>query len=316
MKTTFFTLIMFLFLILSCKKDNIVHGAYTAFPTSGSVPLTVNFTDQSSNSPTSWQWDFGDGNKSIACNPSHTYNNTGTYSVSLTVSNDYGSNSTTKVNYITVSSGSGGTPPTGYFTDSRDGQKYAYIKIGNQTWMAENLKYFPSVSPPSSESVSSPYYYVNEYEGDNISEAKATTNYQMYGVLYNWPASVNACPTGWHLPYDKEWKTLEMALGMSQSEADVDWGWRGIDEGKKMKSTSGWFNNGSGTNTSGFNALPGGYLYSIGSFDGLGSLGDWWSSTEYLCSQAWGRGLRYSNVQMNRNHYNKTYGFSIRCLKN
>ena len=71
-------------------------------PTSGTVPLTVAFTDQSSNNPTSWSWDFGDGNTSTLQNPSHTYQSAGTYTVSLTVSNDYGSDTRTKTNYITA----------------------------------------------------------------------------------------------------------------------------------------------------------------------------------------------------------------------
>ncbi len=75
-------------------------------PTSGDYPLTVNFSDGSSNSPTSWAWDFGDGGTSSAQNPSYTYNSAGTYSVSLTATNSCGSNSTTMTNYITVT-----TPP-------------------------------------------------------------------------------------------------------------------------------------------------------------------------------------------------------------
>ena len=65
----------------------------------------------------------------------------------------------------------------------------------------------------------------------------------MRGRLYLWQTALIACPTGWHLPGDEEWKTLEMYLGMSQSEAD-DISWRGTDEGTKLKSTSGWHQNG------------------------------------------------------------------------
>ncbi len=72
-------------------------------PTSGDTPLTVSFTDQSTNNPTSWSWDFGDGSTSTQQNPSHTYNTAGTYNVSLTATNDCGSGIETKTNYITVS---------------------------------------------------------------------------------------------------------------------------------------------------------------------------------------------------------------------
>ncbi len=75
---------------------------FVGSPTSGNAPLTVNFTDQSTGNPTSWSWDFGDGNTSTAQNPSHTYNAAGTYTVTLTVSNDCGSDQMVKVDYITV----------------------------------------------------------------------------------------------------------------------------------------------------------------------------------------------------------------------
>ena len=73
---------------------------FTATPTSGTVPLTVNFTDTSAGGPTSWAWDFGDGGTSTAQSPSHTYTSTGTFTASLTATNELGSTSTTRI--ITV----------------------------------------------------------------------------------------------------------------------------------------------------------------------------------------------------------------------
>ncbi len=150
---------------------------------------------------------------------------------------------------FTTNSGSGGE--TGTFTDSRDGHEYNWIKICNQVWMAENLTYLPSVSPSSAGSYTDPYYYVYGYQGNSVSEAKATSNYATYGVLYNWPATMagasssstnpcgvqGVCPDGWHLPSDAEWIELEMHLGMSQADADNE-GWRGTDEGGKLKETA------------------------------------------------------------------------------
>ena len=81
-------------------------AAFTATPTSGTAPLTVKFTDQSTYSPSSWSWDFGDGNSSTEQNPSHTYTSAGTYTVKLTVTNDQGSDTKTKTDYITANSGS------------------------------------------------------------------------------------------------------------------------------------------------------------------------------------------------------------------
>ena len=87
-------------------------AAFNGTPTSGDYPLTVDFTDASTENPTSWSWTFGDGGTSTAQNPSHTYTAAGTYTVSLTVSNAFGSDTETKTNYITV----GGTPPVAQFT--------------------------------------------------------------------------------------------------------------------------------------------------------------------------------------------------------
>jgi len=77
-------------------------AAFTGSPTSGPFPLTVNFTDQSSNGPTSWSWNFGDTGTSNAQNPSHVYNSAGSFTVTLTVTNAGGSDQEVKTNYITV----------------------------------------------------------------------------------------------------------------------------------------------------------------------------------------------------------------------
>ncbi len=269
-------------------------AAFSATPTNGTAPLSVNFTDQSINTPTSWQWDFGDGGSSTEQNPTHTYNTDGSYTVSLMVTNEYGSDTKTITGYIIVNSGGGAPVPDGYFTDARDGQEYGYKIIGSQTWMAENLNY---------ETVNSWWYDNNSSNGD------------VYGRLYTWDAALTACPAGWHLPSDNEWKTMEMYLGMSQSEAE-GMGWRGTDEGKKMKSTSGCFYNGNGTNSSGFTALPGGQHDSGGSSYDLGFYGYWWSSTEYSGTGARYRGLDCDHDDVYRDATDKTKGFSVRCLKN
>ena len=182
------------------------------------------------------------------------------------------------------------------FTDSRDNKNYTTVQIGNQCWMAENLNYETSNS----------WWYNNNSANGNI-----------YGRLYTWDAALTACPSGWSLPSDDEWKTMEMALGMSQSEAD-DTGYRGTDEGGKMKETGTihWNSPNTGaTNTSGFTALPGGGRGSSGSFDSLGSYGGWWSSGEDSGTLAWGRSLHYGDGRVGRGYGGKTGGFSVRCLK-
>ena len=91
------------YVTVSAPPTNPPVANFTGTPTSGTVPLTVVFTDASTNTPTSWSWNFGDGGTSTLQNPSHVYSTAGTYTVSLTVSNAYGSNTLTRTNYITAS---------------------------------------------------------------------------------------------------------------------------------------------------------------------------------------------------------------------
>ncbi|MCD4697466.1 MAG: fibrobacter succinogenes major paralogous domain-containing protein, partial [Bacteroidales bacterium] len=172
-------------------------------------------------------------------------------------------------------------------------------------WMKENLAYLPDVSPPSNGSQTSSYHYVYGYDGSSVSEAKATSNYQTYGVLYNWPAASTACPDGWHLPSDDEWTILTDYLG-GESVA-----------GGKMKETgtTHWNSPNTGaTNESGFSCLPGGYYYG-GSYYYLGSSGYWWSSAEYSSTYAWYRRMGYDYGNVARSSSSKALGFSVRCLR-
>lgn len=167
-------------------------------------------------------------------------------------------------------------------TDKRDGNVYKIVTIGDQVWMAENLKYLPSVVGPFTMSDTTAHYYVYDYDGTDITAAKATENYNIYGVLYNWtaanpdriaseanPSGVRGiCPRGWHLPSEGEWDQLFDHLG-------------GIDEaGGKLKHTKYWKSpNWKATNEAGFSALPGGILWTE-AFINLGTRGNWWSVTE------------------------------------
>ena len=262
---------------------------FSASSTRGEAPFTVSFTDLSTNNPTSWKWDFGDGNTSTEQSPKHTYTNTGIYTVKLTAGNAKGNNSLIKTNYITVIKP---TYSTGTFKDPRDGHTYKTVKIGDQTWMAQNLSYKTADS-----------WWYNNASGLGTD----------YGRLYSWDAARSACPSGWHLPSDEEWKTLEIALGMSQNEAGKR-GWRGTDEGKKMKSTKDWFDDDNGDNSSKFNGFPGGSK-SL-SYYFFGKNGYWWTSSESSSTHAWSRMLYYKSDQVFREVNDKNYGFSVRCVKN
>lgn len=188
---------------------------------------------------------------------------------------------------------------TGSFTDIRDGTTYNTVKIGDQWWMSENLNYDPGNGSWA-------------YEND-------PSNAAVYGRLYKWKTAVTACPDGWHLPKDNEWIEMEMFLGMSQSDAD-GFTFRGTDEGSKLKTTSGWDNNGNGTNSSGFSALPGGYFWQAdGIFEGMGEDAMFWaprvSDTTDTGYNAWFRNLNYDSDKVYRENLNRNNGFSVRCVK-
>jgi uncharacterized protein (TIGR02145 family) len=198
------------------------------------------------------------------------------------------------------------------------GYDYETVQIGGQCWFSENCRYLPVVSPSSAQSTTAPYYYVYDYQGTDVASAQATANYATYGVLYNWPAVMTdgICPSGWHIPSDGEWQTMEISLGMSEADATSD-GWRGSPVGDSMKSTSGWFNNGNvfvnGSNSSGFTGLPGGYSDS-GVFNFNGVYGVWWSASE-SGSNSWQRALGSSYDNVGRNVSGRYSGFSARCVK-
>ncbi len=195
--------------------------------------------------------------------------------------------------------------PFGTFKDSRDGRTYKTIGIGTQTWMAENLAWLPSVSPSKTGSEEEKYYYEYGYEGIIVIDALATTNYAAYGVLYNWPVALKACPSGWHLPTDAEWTKLTNFIG--------------TPAGGKMKEIGirHWTSPNTGaTNSSGFSTFPGGNRDGNGDFEYLGLNADFWSASENDASKAWRRYLGYDSDGVYRNYDIKSYGFSARCLQN
>lgn len=192
---------------------------------------------------------------------------------------------------------------SGTFTDDRDGHVYKWVKIGTQIWMAENLAFLPSVSPITERSVTNPFYYVYDYNGISVSEAKASEKYKTYGTLYNYPAAKQACPIGWHLPSDNEWDILVSLLGGNNTA------------GSKMKLITGWKskNNIEEANSE-FAGLPGGSLDEAGLFEIRGYMGYWWSSSELGASEVWSIRLNIENVRVKQ--YDKRVGFSVRCVKN
>jgi len=204
------------------------------------------------------------------------------------------------------------TPVPFTFTDNRDGKRYLACRIGIQTWMIENLAYLPVVSPSSIGSDYASYYYVYEYEETSTLSAMATDNYGHYGVLYNWDAAKTACPTGWHLPSDQDWKTLENYFGMSSSDDGAS---SSGDVGFALKSTSGWYDDANGDNSSGFNALPGGIRTNGNGFDLLGYYTFFWSNKPFGTTDAYYYILGYDTGELWEAVDLRRFGLSVRCLQ-
>jgi uncharacterized protein (TIGR02145 family) len=217
------------------------------------------------------------------------------------------------------------TKEKGTFTDSRDGTVYKEVVIGTQTWMSENLAYLPTVSKSGYSSLIIPCYYVYDYKGTDVSEAKSTDNYKTYGVLYNWQSSTNACPSGWHLPSEDEWTILTSYI--------IDKGYfvEGRGEkfvtGKSVGSKSGWKsdstsgnvgNDQSSNNIIGFNALPAGSHISNAGFYYIGEQSCFWSATEYFqpTTDAYQYDLRsHNDFGFIGWPTTKEFGASVRCIK-
>jgi uncharacterized protein (TIGR02145 family) len=176
------------------------------------------------------------------------------------------------------SSSSGVTPlgTSGEFKDSRDGQTYKWVKIGTQTWMAENLNYAPN-------------------SGTFIS--CDTYKCAIYGRLYDWSTAMTVCPSGWHLPSKAEWDVLG-------------------SNAKKLKATSGWGVDGSkgGTDDYGFSALPGGFGY-YSYYESVGDDGYWWSNNEIDYYDAYSLYIAYDDDYTSWYYDDKSFLNSVRCLQ-
>jgi uncharacterized protein (TIGR02145 family) len=196
-------------------------------------------------------------------------------------------------------------------TDADD-NTYKTVQIGNQLWMAENLNvsHFRNGDPIPHVKTDEEW----ERAGDNKQPAwcyydNDPAKGEKYGKMYNWYAANDSrglAPKGWHVPSDAEWTALANYLG----GRDV--------AGTKMRTASGWNENGDGTNESGFSGLPGGGRDVNGSFYYAGYYGSWWSSTQSATTKAWTRNLGYNIYGIGsvyRNDGSKEDGLSVRCLR-
>ncbi|BDS10066.1 FISUMP domain-containing protein [Aureispira anguillae] len=175
--------------------------------------------------------------------------------------------------------------------DDRDGQRYSTVVYKDQRWMAENLNYNLNHS---------------KFNADNpITE---------YGRLYTFEQASIACPTGWHLPTESEWKEMEYGIGMGAGELN-SFGYRGGLLGSAMKSQTGWILQ-NGTNSLKFNAYPAGIYDPIkGTFEKLGNQACFWTASDSSSSSAWYRGLTKSFDGIYRDTKHKGEGLSCRCIE-
>lgn len=174
------------------------------------------------------------------------------------------------------------TNETGTFTDSRDGNTYKTVTIGDQTWMAENLAYNAGTGT----------------HGEGYADR--------WGYLYIWETAITAVPDGWHIPTKAEWNELIMELGGADVAADK---LTDIDSGD-------WTNQEStdDTNSSGFSALPAGrYGYGTSGYDNRNQAGFWWTIDEFNDDMAYHYYI-ISNLVLEDKEY-KTKGLSLRCIK-
>jgi uncharacterized protein (TIGR02145 family) len=173
---------------------------------------------------------------------------------------------------------------TGSFYDSRDGETYNTVKIGNQTWMAENLAYKPS---------SGNYFYYNN-DANNILK---------YGYLYDWATACKVCPSGWKLPSNSDFLELTNFIGQ--------------DFKSKMMLKVAWSADENANNNFGFSGLPSGMRDHTGTFRYLGSGAYFWTSSFSHQSFAFARelGKNAGNWASNEFGTNQNIGMSVRCLK-
>ena len=214
-------------------------------------------------------------------------------------------------NTLTYTCDESGWSKTGIFSDWRDKLNYMAVQIGDQVWMAENLNYACTLGPYA-YTVDSCFCYNND-----------ESNCAKYGRLYKWAAAVGksekdcgyehecslpsgyirgVCPEGWHLPSKAEWESLFAAVG-GQS-------------GTKLKTRSGWDNNGNGLDAFAFSALPAGCRNGWKmDYGDEGYSAGFWSSTEFDSDRAYEMYLTSPDDYASLSSTNKNFGLSVRCVK-
>lgn len=286
---------------------------FSGSPTNGTAILIVSFTDQSTNSPTSWIWDFGDGTTSTQQNYSKTYNSAGIYTVKLTATNSYGSNTNTKNNYIIVTSGGDGTWPPG--TVHCSGTPTAIVDVINpatgKIWMDRNLGALQAATNSSDVSAYGDLYQWGRF-ADGHQCRNSDTTYTLSSIdaphhnnfilvtnnPYDWRSPQNAgfwqgvdgvnnpCPTGYRLPTEAELNAERLS----------------------------WSSNNHDGAFSSVLKLPRAGIRDArdGRVDYMGTFGYYWSANVFETKS---RNLFFVNNDAFMNSTDRGHGFSVRCIK-
>jgi uncharacterized protein (TIGR02145 family) len=213
-----------------------------------------------------------------------------------------------------------------------DGNAYNTVSIGTQCWTTTNLKVtryndltaIPLDATGGSTGTSSTWQNLTTgsytiYGNESSTNANATN----YGFLYNWYAAKgiitsggtptkNICPTGWHVPTDAEWTIMIQQLDNTASATALV---QSSTAGTLMKKNDVLWTTNTGTNTSGFSALPGGYRSNGGSFNSSRNGAFFWSATDFVYYFAWLRSLSNGSGNVSRFNDDKSVGASVRCLR-
>jgi uncharacterized protein (TIGR02145 family) len=250
---------------------------------------------------------------------------TGDYVIKIVVTDDRGGQTSESLN-VSIN------PARSTFTDPRDGNVYRYVQIGEQIWMADNLAYLPEVYLPEQTSETEPRYYVFNYSGQDVQEAKGTEAYKQRGVNYNYHSALIAAPDGWHLPSHEEWLELEEYVASQHEECLCELNesdpygpdtylltqnWSSM--APYLAHTSGWPPGSNGTNSYGLSLCPSEGLSSEGNWL-LGSsnsdFGLWWTSSELAAdNEIWMRRLSSGVDGFVGEQMPRSTGLAIRCIK-
>ena len=275
--------------ITSTNYNNQVANVTLYSPTGNTIPYTNAIT-------------ISLGNQTIPFNYSST-----------TVSNEYGIFSCNFTGFSKTCTINQKTPVDG------DGNTYNTIKIGTQVWMSENLrtKKFQDGTPLSNSvevnnetwgaangSTTKYWALVNGNSGNTATYGLLYNQFAVTGSTVGGTANNNLCPSGWHIPTNAEFETLNMGLGGSNPSG-------GGTVGTKMKSTTLWSSSGNGTNSSGFNGLPPGDRFTDGSWGFFSFFGNFWTTSS---GSYWY--LNYFGTTFDQSTNSSLLGFSVRCLRN